>query len=129
MAIKKILVVDDEEIISSYLQRKLIKLGYTVYVAGDGERALELALTHIPDIILLDVKLPKLTGIEVCKRVKTDQRTRHITVLMLSAKAQSAEIREGIEAGADKYLCKPISFPAILDEIHAYEAGQGSEGR
>lgn len=124
MAIETILVVDDEEIISSYLQRKLIKLGYTVHVAGDGERAVELASTHIPDIILLDVKLPKLTGIEVCKRLKTDQRTKGIFILMLSAKAQAAEIEEGIAAGADKYLCKPISFPAILDEIRSYEAHQ-----
>lgn len=122
MAIEKILVVDDEEIISSYLHRKLVKLGYTVYVAGDGEKALDLATSRIPDIILLDVKLPKLTGIEVCKRLKVDQRTKHIPVLMLSAKAQTAEIREGIEAGADKYLCKPISFPAILDEIRSYES-------
>lgn len=122
MATKTILVVDDEEIISSYLQRKLVKLGYTVYVAGDGEQALELALNHVPDIMLLDVKLPKLTGTEVCRRLKSDQRTRQIRILMLSAKAQAAEIKEGIEAGADKYLCKPISFPAILDEINSYES-------
>lgn len=122
MATKTILVVDDEEIISSYLQRKLVKLGYTVYVAGDGEQALELALNHVPDIMLLDVKLPKLTGTEVCRKLKSDQRTRQIRILMLSAKAQAAEIKEGIEAGADKYLCKPISFPAILDEINSYES-------
>lgn len=121
MATEKILVVDDEEIISSYLQRKLTKLGYTVYVAGDGERALELASAHIPDIILLDVKLPKLTGVEVCRKLRADERTRDIFVLMLSAKAQAAEIEEGISAGANRYLCKPISFPAILDEIRLHE--------
>ena len=75
MEIKKILVVDDEESICSYLQRKLVKLGYTVYTAEDGEEAIEQAFSNLPDIILLDVKLPKLSGIEVCKKLKSDGRT------------------------------------------------------
>lgn len=120
MVIKKILVVDDDKPISSYLQRKFTKLGYTVYVAEDGEKAVKQALSNLPDIILLDVKLPKFSGIEVCKRLKADERTKDIPILMLSAKAQSFEINEGLEAGADKYLCKPMSFPAILNEIRAY---------
>jgi DNA-binding response OmpR family regulator len=120
MEIKKILVVDDESPISSYLQKKFIKLGYTVYLADDGEKALQEAFSNLPDLILLDVKLPGLNGIEVCKRLKTDVRTKHIPVIMLSAKAQSTEIQEGLEAGADKYLCKPISFPDILGEVQAY---------
>lgn len=122
MQIKKILVVDDEKPIYSYLQKKLTKLGYTTFTADNGEDAIEKALSNLPDIILLDVKLPKLSGIEVCKRLKSDERTRNIPILMLSAKAQSSEIKEGMEAGADKYLCKPIGFPDILQEIRAYEA-------
>jgi DNA-binding response OmpR family regulator len=118
---RKILVVDDEKTISSYLQRKLSKLGYTVYTAEDGEKALELAFSHSPDIVLLDVKLPKLDGYEVCKRLRADERTRSMVVLMLSAKAQQAEIQRGVEAGADKYLCKPMSFPDILKHIQAFE--------
>jgi len=118
--IRKILVVDDESSISSYLQKKFIKFGYTVYLADDGEKALQEAFSNLPDLILLDVKLPGLNGIEVCKRLKADGRTKHIPVIMLSAKAQSAEIQEGLEAGADKYLCKPISFPDILREVQAY---------
>ncbi len=121
MTVNRILVVDDEQAISSYLQRKLTKLGYEVYVADDGEKALDEALAHLPDVILLDVKLPKMTGTEVCKRLKSNEKTKDIVVLMLSAKAQTAEIREGLDAGADKYLCKPISFPDILTEIRAYE--------
>ncbi|HYA13474.1 MAG TPA: response regulator [Syntrophales bacterium] len=121
MEIKKILVVDDDKPISSYLQRKFAKLGYTVYVAEDGEEAVEQAFSNLPDIILLDVKLPKLSGIDVCKRLKADGRTRGIPILMLSAKAQSSEINEGLKAGADKYLCKPVSFPDILSEIRSYE--------
>lgn len=123
MKIKKILVVDDEKSIHSYLQRKLSKLGYSVYIAEDGEEALSKAFSLLPDIVLLDIKIPKLTGIEVCKRLKSDDGTKNIPILMLSAKAQSEEIEEGLKAGADKYLCKPISFPDILKEVRIYEEG------
>ncbi len=119
--IKKILVVDDEEPIYAYLQRKLSKLGYSVYTAADGEEALSQVSSERPDIILLDVKLPKLNGIEVCKRIKSNTETKHIPVIILSAKAQANEIKVGLKAGADRYLCKPISFPDILGEIRAYE--------
>ncbi len=121
MKIKNILVVDDEKTISLYLQKKLTKLGFTVYLAEDGEEALRQAYSVLPDIILLDVKLPKLNGIEVCKNLKSDDRTKHIPVVILSAKAQSFEIEQGLEAGADKYLCKPMSFPDILRELLAFE--------
>jgi DNA-binding response OmpR family regulator len=121
MQIKKILVVDDEEPIYSYLQRKFTKLGYTTLTAEDGEEAIEKAFSTLPDIILIDVKLPKLNGIEVCKRLKSDERTKNIPILILSAKAQSSEIKEGLAAGADKYLCKPVGFPDILAEIRKYE--------
>lgn len=121
MQIKTILIVDDEQPIYSYLQKKLIKLGYHAITAEDGEEALERVYSDKPDIILLDVKLPKLSGIEVCKRLKADETTRNIPILMLSAKAQSIEIRDGLEAGADKYLCKPMGFPDILNEIKMFE--------
>jgi DNA-binding response OmpR family regulator len=121
MSIRKILVVDDEKPIYSYLQKKFTKLGYTALTAEDGEEAVATALLDLPDLIILDVKLPKLSGIEVCRRLKAEERTRHIPILMLSAKAQSSEIKEGLEAGADKYLCKPISFPDLLQEIRSYE--------
>ena len=121
MKIKKILVADDERTIRSYIEKKLTKLGYTVFAAKDGEQALEQIFSNQPDIILLDVKMPILNGIEVCKRVKADEKTKHIPILMLSAKAQSMEIEQGLEAGADRYLCKPIGFPDILQEIRAYE--------
>lgn len=121
MTMQKILVVDDEKSISSYLQRKLSKLGYTVYTAEDGEKALELAFSHFPHLVLLDVKLPRLDGYEVCRRLKADERTRKTPVLMLSARAQQAEIQRGLEAGADRYLCKPMSFPDILKQIQSFE--------
>jgi len=127
MPIEKILVVDDEQPIYSYLQKKFTKLGYTALTAEDGEEAVAKALLNVPDLIILDVKLPKLSGIEVCRRLKSEERTRHIPILMLSAKAQSDEIREGLEAGADKYLCKPIGFPDLLRELRAYAGNTGVE--
>jgi len=122
MESKKILIVDDETIISSYLQRKFMKLGYMAFTADNGEEALQQAFLNLPDIILLDVKLPKLNGMDVCRRLKSDGRTKHIPVLMLSAKAQAFEIQEGLDAGADRYLCKPLSFPEIVNEIMAFES-------
>lgn len=121
MGIKKILVVDDEEAIYAYLRRKFSKLGYFVFTAEDGEEALAKAFSELPDIILLDVKLPKLNGIEVCRRLKSNDKTEHIPIIILSAKAQSDEIAAGLKAGADRYLCKPISFPDILKEIKAFD--------
>ena len=120
MGTMNILIVDDERSITAYLQRKLDKLGYTVCIAEDGEEALDQAFSRLPDLILLDIKLPKLSGIEVCERLKSDERTRDIPILMLSAKAQAKEIEEGLKAGADKYLCKPMGFPDILKEIQAF---------
>jgi len=116
----KVLIVDDEESITAYLKRKLDRLGYIVWVAENGEVAIDLAFTHLPDLMLLDIKLPKLSGIEVCERLKSDERTRDIAILMLSAKAQSGEIEKGLKAGADKYLCKPMGFQDILKEIQAF---------
>jgi len=113
----KILIVDDEKPISSYLQRKLSKQGYATYTANDGEEALQHAFSQLPDIVLLDVKLPKLNGSEVCKSLRSDSRTKDVHIIMLSAKAQSDEIKQGLDAGADKYLCKPVGFPEIFEEI------------
>lgn len=121
MKIEKILIVDDEQPIHSYLQRKLSKLGYQALVAEDGERAMEVAFSNLPDIILLDVKLPKLNGLEVCRALKSDEKTRHIPIIILSAKAQAAEVKRGLDAGADRYLCKPLGFPEILRELKSFE--------
>lgn len=121
MEIKRILIVDDEQLILSYLDRKFSKLGYAVFLAGDGEEAVRQAFLNRPDIILLDIKLPRLNGIEVCKKLKSDERTKNTPVLILSARAQASEIKIGLDAGADKYLCKPMSFPDILKEVRAYD--------
>lgn len=121
MKVNKLLIVDDERPISAYLNRKLSKLGYTVHIAEDGEAALTQAFAHRPDLILLDVKLPKRDGLSVCRQLKSDPRTAKIPVIILSAKAQSEEVQAGLAAGADKYLCKPLGFPDILNEIKRFD--------
>ena len=121
----KLLVVDDEKPIQAYLQRKFDKLGFLVSVATDGEEALERAFSELPDIVLLDVKLPKMDGLQVVKRLRANPKTARTPILILSAKAQAEEIQEGLSAGADKYLCKPISFPELLSEIQAFVQKRG----
>jgi two-component system phosphate regulon response regulator PhoB/two-component system alkaline phosphatase synthesis response regulator PhoP len=121
MKINKILVVDDEDNISSYLSRKLSKLGYEVFVASDGETAIDITFTRLPDIVLLDVKLPKMNGYEVCRKIKANQTTCLTPVIMLSAKTQGNEIQQGLDAGCDLYLTKPIGFPDILQHVRSFE--------
>jgi DNA-binding response OmpR family regulator len=121
MKINKILVVDDEDNISSYLSRKLSKLGYEVFVASDGETAIDITFTRLPDIVLLDVKLPKMNGYEVCRKIKANETTRLTPVIMLSAKTQGNEIQQGLDAGCDLYLTKPIGFPDILQHVRSFE--------
>ena len=121
MKINKILVVDDEDNISSYLSRKLSKLGYEVFVASDGETAIDITFTRLPDIVLLDVKLPKMNGYEVCRKIKSNETTRLTPVIMLSAKTQGNEIQQGLDAGCDLYLTKPIGFPDILQHVRSFE--------
>ena len=121
MKINKILVVDDEDNISSYLSRKLSKLGYEVFVASDGETAIDITFSRLPDIVLLDVKLPKMNGYEVCRKIKSNETTRLTPVIMLSAKTQGNEIQQGLDAGCDLYLTKPIGFPDILQHVRSIE--------
>jgi DNA-binding response OmpR family regulator len=121
MKINKILVVDDEDNISSYLSRKLSKLGYEVFVASDGETAIDITFSRLPDIVLLDVKLPKMNGYEVCRKIKANETTRLTPVIMLSAKTQGNEIQQGLDAGCDLYLTKPIGFPDILQHVRSFE--------
>ncbi len=121
MDINKLLIVDDEQLITDFLERQLSKLGYTVFTAADGKKAIKSTLENNPDLIFLDVKMPRLDGIEACKKLKKDKRTKDIPIIVLSAKAQFHEIQEGLDAGADKYLTKPFGFPEIVKLIESYK--------
>ncbi|MFW9921018.1 MAG: response regulator transcription factor [Candidatus Thorarchaeota archaeon] len=117
MTKNKILVVDDEEITTELAKKFLERHGFEVICAYDGETALETAITEKPDLILLDVMLPKLDGFEVCRRLKSREEFKAIPILMFTAKGLSKDIQEGEEAGADEYIIKPFSGKALVATI------------
>lgn len=113
----KILIVDDEINLVNMLQRLLKNLDYDVATATDGRQALERANQFEPDLILLDIKISNMDGIEVLKTLRSTTYFAEIPIIVLSAKGQLHEINAGIEAGADTYLCKPVMFDEILNTI------------
>lgn len=106
---KKILAVDDEKHIVRLVQVNLERHGYTVITAYDGKDALEKVHSEHPDLIVLDVMMPYMDGFEVLQNLKKDQNTRDIPVIMLTAKAQDADVFKGWQSGADCYLTKPFN--------------------
>src|ERR1035437_7727467 len=106
---RKILVVDDERHIVRLVQVNLEKAGYTVLTAYDGVEALEQVAKEKPDMIVLDVMMPRLDGFEVLKKLQADAGTRDIPVIMLTAKAQDADIFRGWSSGVSSYLTKPFN--------------------
>lgn len=103
-----VLVADDDEDIVRFVEVNLRLEGFEVRTASDGEQALHLSYDLIPDLVLLDVMMPRLDGFEVCQRLRADSRTKHITVIMLTAKSLSADKVVGLTAGADDYMIKPF---------------------
>ena len=114
-----VLVVDDMEPNRRLLQAKLEAKYYTVFMAADGPHALESALRHEPDIILLDVMMPGMDGYEVCRRLKASAATRHIPVVMLTALTDRDDRLRGLEAGADDFLCKPVDDFGLFARLEA----------
>ncbi len=125
MAKGKILVVDDEIYIVHILDFSLGMEGYEVLTALDGEQALEKARTEHPDLIVLDIMMPKLDGYETCKMLKGDESTRGIPVILLSAKGRNVDQKIGFEVGADDYITKPFSPRKLVERINAL-LGQSS---
>ncbi|PWT94027.1 MAG: DNA-binding response regulator [Acidobacteria bacterium] len=117
---KNILVVEDEKDIIEILRYSLEKEGYRVHVAQDGHAALEIAEKVVPNLILLDLMLPGLDGIEVCKRLKKEERLREIPVIMVTAKAEEADKVRGLEIGADDYVTKPFSSKELVARVKAH---------
>ena len=114
---RKLLIADDEPGIRSLVRMTLETDEYEITEAGDGEEAVELAREFQPDVILLDVMMPKLTGFEVCKALKEDPATTEIVIVMLTAKAQDGDRSEGEAAGANDYFTKPFSPVALLRKL------------
>jgi DNA-binding response OmpR family regulator len=117
---KKILVVDDEVDLVKTVSFSLEAEGYTVLVSYNGEDALNQARKENPDLILLDIMLPKLDGYKVCRLLKFDERYKHIPVLMLTAKTQEKDKIVGMETGADEYIAKPFDMDELMEKIKAY---------
>jgi len=121
---KKILVVDDESHIVNILKFNLKKSGYDVITAGNGEEALTMITNEKPDVIICDVMMPKVTGFEVCQKVKGDEALKQIPFILLTAKGQEVDKDIGLKFGADFYLTKPFSPKNIVDKVAEILAGK-----
>lgn len=114
---ESILVVEDEEDILELVKYNLGKEGYRVSAAASGEAGLKTARSSLPDLIVLDLMLPGIDGLEVCKILKNDSKTQHIPVIMLTAKGEESDIITGLEIGADDYLPKPFSPKVLIARV------------
>ncbi len=119
MAKEKILVVDDEEDLVELVKYNLEREGYGVICVGTGEDALTSAREDTPELIILDLMLPGVDGLDVCKDLKRNEKTRHIPVIMLTAKTEDSDIVSGLELGADDYITKPFSPRVLLARVKA----------
>jgi DNA-binding response OmpR family regulator len=128
MAKGKILVVDDEIYIVHILDFSLGMEGYDVLTALDGEQAVEKARAEHPDLIVLDIMMPKLDGYETCKILKAGEDTKSIPVILLSAKGRNVDQKIGFEVGADDYITKPFSPRKLVERINAL-LGQSASQR
>jgi DNA-binding response OmpR family regulator len=119
MSRRTILVVEDEPDIAEVIQYNLVREGYRVDVVGDGEHALERIVREAPDLVLLDLMLPGLDGLELCRRMKEDPVTRPIPVIMVTAKGEESEVVLGLGVGADDYMAKPFSPRELTARVRA----------
>jgi two-component system, OmpR family, alkaline phosphatase synthesis response regulator PhoP len=116
---KKILVIEDEANISELIRYNLTKEGFKVECALDGQQGIELAIKLIPDILILDLMLPSLDGMEICKILKQNYKTQHIAIIVLSAKNQEADVLLAFQLGVDDYITKPFSIRQLTARIKA----------
>jgi DNA-binding response OmpR family regulator len=117
---KRILIVDDEEDIVEPIQFRLEVEGYECLVANDGEEALLRAKRENPDLILLDIMLPKINGYKICRLLKFDESYKHIPIIMLTARAQKTDIELGEKTGADEYVTKPFEMDELVALVKKY---------
>ena len=113
----RILIVDDNEANRDILATRLAAHGYQVAEAADGEEALAAAYQYLPDLILLDVMMPKIDGVEVCRRLKADKSLSFMPIILVTARGDSKDVVAGLDAGADEYLVKPVDQMALLARV------------
>ncbi len=114
---QSILIVDDEEMTRNLLRLMLKGTGFAIDEAEDGFVALEKVRANKPDVMILDVMMPGLDGLEVCRELRAETATSDLPIIMLSAKTTQMAIQEGLNAGADKYLTKPVGFKELISHI------------
>jgi DNA-binding response OmpR family regulator len=114
---KKVLIVDDEVNIVISLEFLLKQAGYELAIARDGEDALAQVAAFQPDLVLLDIMLPRMSGFEVCQRIRENSAWQHIKVIMLTAKGREVEMTKGLHLGADAYVIKPFSTKELIAQI------------
>ena len=114
-----ILVAEDEDSLATLLNYNLEKEGYAVAVAADGEEALMMVDEKLPDLVLLDWMLPKVSGIEVCRRLRARTETRNLPIIMLTARGEETDRIRGLDTGADDYIVKPFSMSELSARIRA----------
>ncbi len=114
-----VLVVEDEDALATLLQYNLEKEGYQVALAADGEEALMLVDERLPDLVVLDWMLPKISGIELCRRLRGRSETRNMPIMMLTARGEESDRIRGLDTGADDYVTKPFSMIELAARIRA----------
>lgn len=126
---QKILIVDDERELTGLVSFHMRMAGFEILTAAHGERALELSRQEKPDLIILDIVIPKLNGWQVCERLRRDAGTKDIAVIMLTARAGIEDTLKGFEAGADDYVTKPFSPRELVARVKRILAAGGADGR
>jgi DNA-binding response OmpR family regulator len=119
----RILICDDDPVILRLLEVNLELEGYELYLAHHGEEAYEIAIREIPDLIILDIMMPRLDGYQTCEKLKANDDTKHIPVVFLSAKAQVSDIEKGKSYGVDDYLTKPFDPNDLLAVVERFTTG------
>lgn len=122
---RKILIVDDEQNIVISLEFLMRREGYEVLVANDGDAALTQIAAHMPDLVLLDIMLPKKNGYEVCQQIRATPQWQGIKVIMLTAKGRDTEVTKGMALGADAYMTKPFSTKDLVAQVKAMLGPEG----
>ena len=123
--VKRILIVDDEPNIVLSLEFLMQREGYQVATAADGEAALEALAAQAPDLVILDVMLPKMNGFDVCRRIRADPRWKGVRILMLTARGRETEVAKGLGLGADLYVTKPFSTKELVAQVKGLLAARG----
>jgi two-component system alkaline phosphatase synthesis response regulator PhoP len=121
----KILIAEDERDIRDLITFTLRFANYEVVAASNGEEAVNLARQEVPDLIMMDVRMPRMTGYEACAVLKSDAKLKNIPVVFLSAKGQDSEIQAGLQAGAEEYLLKPFAPDQLTDRVKIILAKYG----